>query len=312
MKPELLVLSPIFRPAIEKLERDYTIHKLWESEDRSALMRRIAPTVRGAITTGLHGFTREHVETLPNLEIIAVFGRGHDSLDMDAARARGIVVTNTRDRTAESAADLAVGLLLASMRRICEADRFVRRGDWEKAGTPLGHDVFDKTCGIVGFGEIGRAVAQRVQPLGMRVAYHGPRRKSDVAYGYYADLEALARASDCLVIACPLTDATRGTVNAPVLSALGAGGFLVNVARGAIVDQRAMIDALQNRTIAGAALDVFWDEPRVPSELLTLDNVVLTPHIGTTTREIREQRTEMLVANLRAHFAGAPVPNRVD
>lgn len=312
MKPELLLLSPIYRGAVEALERDYVVHRLSEAQDRAAFMRRVAPSIRGAVTTGLQGFTREQVEALPMLEIIAVFGRGHDSLDMEVARARRITVTNTRDRTAESVADLALGLLVAGMRRICEADRFVRRGHWDNKGAPLGTDMFGKMCGIVGFGAIGRAVAERVQPLGMRVGYHGPRQKSGVPYPYYADLELLARDADCLVIACPLMAATRGIVDARILSALGSGGYFVNVARGPIVDQAALIDALQSGKIAGAALDVFWDEPRVPPALLAMENVVLTPHIGTTTREIREQRTEMLLANLRAHFAGRPVPTPVE
>ena len=173
----------------------------------------------------------------------------------------------------------------------------------------MGRELGGKTCGIVGLGQIGRRVAQLAEAFGMSVRYHGPRRKEDAMWPYHADLEELARLSDCLVVTCPLTDATRGLIDTHILDALGPDGLLVNVARGPVVDELALISALREGRIAGAGLDVFWDEPRVPEELLAMDHVVLMPHMGSSTREVREERGKKLLANLRAHFAGEPVPN---
>ena len=172
-------------------------------------------------------------------------------------------------------------------------------------------DLRGKMCGIIGYGGIGSAVAKRVAAFGMAVCYHGPREKQGVAHPYYADLLKMAQVCDFLIVTCPETPATRGSVNAHVLDALGAQGFIVNVARGAIVDEAALIEALKDRRIAGAGLEVFWDEPRVPAALLTMENVVMTPHIGSSTREIREHRGATLLANLCAHFTGKAVPARL-
>ena len=218
-------------------------------------------------------------------------------------------MTNTPDAIAQSVADLGTGLMIAVMRRICETDRFLRAGLWHKGLPPLGRALSGKTCGIVGLGKIGLCMARRVEAFGMSVCYYGPRQKHDVAYGYYTDLEALAQRSDCLIITCQATPQTRNLVDARILDALGRDGFLINVARGAIVDEKALIAALKNAGIAGAGLDVYWDEPNVPSELIEMENVVLVPHIGSSTLEIREQRSRHLLANLAAHFSGAPVPN---
>jgi lactate dehydrogenase-like 2-hydroxyacid dehydrogenase len=312
MKPELLVIAPVHAPALDALSQHYTIHRLWQAQDRAAFLDSVAPRIRGLITPGAHGFAREHIEPLPKLEIVGVYGRGHAAMDLASARARDIVVANTPDRTVQSTADVAMGLILATMRRICAADRFVRAGLWETETVALGRDLAGKTCGIVGFGHIGAEVAKRAAVFDMSVAYHGLRKKPDVSHPYYGSLEALARETDCLVVTCLLTPETRGIVNAGVLEALGPDGFLVNVARGPIVEEAALIVALQEQKIAGAGLDVYWDEPRVPDALRSLDNVVLTPHIGTTTRDNRDERTAILLTNLRAHFAGEQVPNAVE
>lgn len=307
MNPEILVLAPIYEPVMAALAQDYSVRKLWEERDPQAYLARPQPAIRAAVTSGVAGFRGEQIANLPSLEIIACFGVAHGTLDLAAARARGIVVTNTPDASTGTVADLAIGLMLAVMRRIGEADRFVRAGAWERGPFPMGIALEGKLCGIVGLGKIGRAIATRAGACGMRIGYCGPRRKTDVAYLYYAELIELARAADCLVIACPERPETRNVINAAVLQALGNRGFLVNVARGSVVDERALIDALANKTIAGAALDVFADEPRVPPALAGLDNVVLTAHIGTSTQEIRAERGALLAANLRAHFAGKPV-----
>ena len=311
MTPEVLVLKPLYAPTLAALEREYVVHKAWEASDSDAFVRDIGAEVRGLVTTGLAGFTRSHVDACPKLEIVACFGSPRGTFDMQAAKARGIAVTTTPDVIAPSVADLAVGLMVSVMRRIAEGDRFVREGKWLAGSPPPGRDVVGSTCGIVGLGQIGLGVAKRAEACGMSVAYHGPSAKN-VAYRYYPDLLELATAADCLVVACPLTDKTRGSVDARVLAALGPDGFLVNVARGPVVDEQALVTALSGKRIAGAGLDVYWDEPAIPSALLALENVVLTPHVGSNTRELREERSRKLLANLEAHFAGRPVPHPYD
>jgi lactate dehydrogenase-like 2-hydroxyacid dehydrogenase len=305
-KTDLLLLRAVYEPAMLELEREFTVHKLWRAADPAQMLKEVGPRIRALVTPGIIGFTRAHVEALPKLEIIAMFG-GNPTLDIAPARERGIPVTNTPDSITEAVADLAIGLMVASMRRICECDRFVRSGKWPTTVPPVGREVRGKTCGIVGLGRIGAGVARRAEACGMTVRYQGPRRKPDVAYPHHEDVLSLARASDCLVVTCPSTPATRNLIDGKVLDALGPEGFLVNVARGAIIDEDALIAALTDKRIAGAGLDVYRDEPQVPAALLALDNVVLTPHVGSTTFEVREERKRKLLANLHAHFAGQPL-----
>jgi hydroxypyruvate reductase len=309
-KAEILLTVPIYAPALAELEREFSVHKLWTAKDASRFVEDTGANVRAVVTTGLLGCKREMMEKLPALELIACFGTPHGTVDHAAAAARKIVVTNTPDWISGAVAELAAGMAIALMRRIVENDRFVRAGRWLQGAPRAGNTVANKTCGIVGLGRIGRETAVRLEACGMTIAYQGPRRKPDVNYAYYADVESLARDSDCLVVTCPSTPETRNLIDASVLAALGASGFLVNVARAAIVEESALIDALKRNQIAGAALDVFWDEPRVPAAFLEMDNVVLLPHIGSTTEEIRVERGIKLMANLHAHFSGAPVPNR--
>jgi lactate dehydrogenase-like 2-hydroxyacid dehydrogenase len=308
MRPEILVVARLYPPALAALEREYTVHDLSRARDPEALMKEVAGRVRGAVTTGLIGLDRARMEALPQLEIIASFGTPNGTVDLAAAKARGIIVTKTPDSITELVAELAMGLAVAIMRRVGETDRFVRAGRWAAESPPMGTALLGKTCGIVALGRIGRGVGRRAEAFGMSVCYYGPHRKEDVSYPYYTDLEEMARRSDCLIVTCPLVAATRGLVTARILDALGPQGFLVNVARGPLVDQQALLAALAERRIAGAALDVFWDEPRVPEALWPLENVILTPHIGTATLDIREERGRKVLANLRAHFSGQPVP----
>jgi len=311
MKPEILVLVPIYAPTLAALERDYTVHKLWTARDPDALVKEVSVSVRGVVTTGSSGMSGGLIEALPRLEIIACFGTPHGTVDLALARGRGVTVTNTPDFITNDVADLAIGLMVAVMRRIPQADRFVRAGKWAAGLFSPGTGLGGKTCGIIGLGAIGRAIAKRAEAFGMSVCYHGPRRKEDTAYPYYPDLESLARESNCLVVACTAMPETRNLVNARILDALGPDGFLVNIARGSIVDEQALIAALREKRIAGAGLDVFWDEPGVPAELAAMEQAVLAPHIGSTTREIREERGSKLLENLRAHFAGQPVLNQI-
>ena len=310
MKPEILVLLPIFAPTLAALEQQYVVHKLWVVPDREAFLKEVAPRVRAVVTTGLAGCDIATMQALPKLEIIACFGSPRHTLDVAAARARGIVCTGTPDAITESVADLALGLMIDVMRRIAVSDRFIRAGRWEQELARPGNEVHGKRCGIVGFGAIGQGVARRVSGFDMTICYHGPHRKES-PYPYYSDLIGMAQAVDVLVVCCPLTPETRNLIDAKVLDALGHGngeGFLVNVARGPVVNEQALITALQEKRIAGAGLDVFWDEPHVPAALAAMENVVLAPHIGSSTQEVRVERGRKMLANLEAHFAGQAVP----
>ncbi len=304
MKPEIVVLKAIYEPTLAALERDFIVHKSYAATDALAFIRQHCGKVRAAISTTTTEVTRAHFTALPKLELLACYGPYFTLIDLAAAREHQIAVTHTPDSTAEPVADLAMGMIVAVMRRICEADCFVRSGAWPARVFPSGVEVRGKTCGIVGMGRIGREIAVRAASFGMPICYFGPRRKDDVTYPYFDNLENMARAVDCLIVTCALTPATHNLVDARILAALGADGFLVNIARGAIVDEPALIHALAHKTIAGAALDVFIDEPHVPAALMRMDNVVLAPHMGTSTREVREGRNEKLLHDVRAHFSG--------
>lgn len=309
-KPEVVILHRTYAPTIAELERRYTAHKLWLAAtpaEREAKLREIGPRVRGAVTTGLLGCDAATMDALPKLEIIASFGAPRTSLDIEAAKARGIICASTPDNITEAVADVALGLMIDLMRGITRGDRHIRAGGWEKELMAPGRDLRQKRCGIIGMGRIGQFIATRVEAFGMPVSYFGPRKK-DVPYPYYDDLQALAREADVLLVCCPLSAQTRGLVTAKVLDALGPNGFLINVARGAVVDEAALTIALKEKRIAGVGLDVFWDEPRVPQVFREFDNVVMSPHIGSHTLEVREERGRKVLANLEAHFAGKAVP----
>jgi hydroxypyruvate reductase len=305
-KPEIVLLKAIYEPTTAALERDFLLHKTFTASDPLAYIRQHCTQARAAISTTTTEVTRGHFEALPQLELLACYGPYVTLIDLVAAKEHRVTVTHTPDSTAEPVADLAMGMIVAVMRRLCEADRFVRSGAWPNRLFPSGVEVRGKTCGIVGMGRIGREIATRAAGFGMSISYFGPRRKDDLHYRYFDNLEHMARECDCLVVTCALTPATKNLVDARILAALGKNGFLVNVARGAIVDEAALVKALINKQIAGAALDVFVDEPHVPAALIPMDNVVLAPHMGTSTREMREGRSKKLLADVHAHFAGLP------
>ncbi|MBM3565101.1 MAG: 2-hydroxyacid dehydrogenase [Alphaproteobacteria bacterium] len=262
-------------------------------------------SIRGVVSWARLTVTREMMDCLPGLEIVAGFGVGYDRFDLQAAKEKGIVVTNTPDVLNDDVADIAMGLMIAASRRIAALDRFVRAGRWAAGEAPaMARKVTGKRLGIAGLGRIGRAIARRAQAFDMKIAYTGPRAYADVPYAYVSDLVALARESDFLMIACRADPATRHMVNAKVLAALGAKGILVNIARGSVVDEAALVRALKDGTLGGAGLDVFADEPRAPAELFALDNVVLTPHVASSTVETRTAMGDLVIANLESHFAG--------
>jgi lactate dehydrogenase-like 2-hydroxyacid dehydrogenase len=274
---------------------------------RGAFLERIGPNVCGVLTTGVAGIDAATAARLPRLEIVAVHGVGVDAIDFDALAPRAIAVTNTPDVLTDDVADLAVLLLMAASRRLPQLDRYVRAGAWEaKAPLQAGRSLRGKMAGIVGFGRIGQAVAARLDGFGMDIRYF-QRSSADSPYPRSASLLALAQESDFLVICAPGGEATRAMIDATVMEALGPEGTLVNIARGSLVDEGALVAALQQGRLGAAALDVFADEPRVPEALRDLGNVVLTPHVGSFTRETRTAMGRLAVDNLLAHFDGQPL-----
>jgi lactate dehydrogenase-like 2-hydroxyacid dehydrogenase len=311
MKPEVLVVVPLYPATLETLDRLFLAHRLWETADRGALLAQLRDRVRGIVTSGGAGADAALISALPRTEIIACFGVGYDAIDLVAARSRNIAVTNTPDVLTDDVADLAMGLIIDSARRVSRGDRFVRAGNWLNGGLELGTALSGRKLGIVGLGRIGLATARRAEAFAMRIAYHGPRRKPEAPYPYFADLVALARDSDILVLTLPGGVGTRHLVDADVLAALGAKGTLVNVSRGSVVDEAALVASLQNGALGAAALDVFENEPQVPAALMTMENVVLQPHQGSATHQTRAAMGQLVIDNLTAHFAGQALPTRV-
>ncbi len=287
MKPEVLVMGPMYAPTLEALEAKFATHKAWQADDRDALLAGLADRVTAVASTAARGVSAATMDRLPRLKLIAHFGVGVDAVDVEAAKARGIAVTNTPDVLTEDVADLAMGLLVATVRRIPQGDRFVREGRWPAGALPLTDTMQGKTLGILGLGRIGRAIARRAEAFNLRIAYQGPRRKADVPWPHFADPVALAREADFLVAACPGGASTRGLVSRAVIDALGPRGVFVNIARGSVADQPALVAALGEGRLGAAGLDVFADEPRVPQALLGLANVVLQPHVGSATHPTR-------------------------
>ena len=306
MKPDVLIVGPMYKPALDALDREFTTHKLWLAPDRKALLASCADRVRGIATTGFDGADAALIDALPKLEIISCFGVGYDAVDVEAAKRRRIIVTNTPGVLNDAVADLAIGLIIAAARRIPQGDRYVREGKWLREPQPLAQHVSGKRLGIIGLGRIGVDIARRALAFDMKIAYHSRRRVPDSPFAYYAQLVDLARNSDFLVAIVPGGDETRHLVGEEVMRALGPKGILVNVARGSVVDEKALIRCLQDGTLGAAALDVFEEEPKVPDALLSIDNVVLTPHVGSATPEARGAMGQLTVDNLVAHFAGKP------
>jgi lactate dehydrogenase-like 2-hydroxyacid dehydrogenase len=307
MKSEILIVGPMYPPTQARLETEFRAYRLWEAADRAAFLASVAERVRGVAVYALHGCPADIIEALPRLEIIACMGIGVDRIDTACARARGIAVTATPDVVTDDTADTALGLMLAVERRIVEGDRFARRGDWPKGEMPFGRSLRGRRLGIIGLGRIGRAIATRAAGFGMEIAYQGPRRKDDAPYRYVADPAALAEWAEILAVACPGGEATRHLVNRAVLDALGPRGTLINIARGSIVEEAALVAALQAGRLGGAGLDVYQDEPQIPEALFAMDNVVLSPHTGSATDDTRRAMGDLVVENLLAHFAGRPL-----
>lgn len=311
-KPDLLVIGPYPDFDMEVLEKDYNVLKLWEQADQIAFIQAHAASIHALGTRGDLGASKALIDQLPQLEIIACNGVGVDAIDFNTTRARGIKVTNTPDVLNDDVADLTLALMLGISRQIAKGDAFVRSGQWAGHGWPLQIKMSGKRLGLLGMGRIGQAIAKRAEAFSMPVAYHTRNKRSDVAYTYYEKLTDLARNSDYLVAILPGGAGTQNIVNAEVLKALGPKGIFVNVARGTIADEEALLKALENKSIAGAALDVYWNEPKINPRFFTLDNALLHPHGGSATLDTRKAMGQLVRDNLAAHFAGKPLLTQVE
>jgi lactate dehydrogenase-like 2-hydroxyacid dehydrogenase len=302
---DIIMTGPLMAYAADQLRARFTVHELWKADDRAALLRELGGKVRGVAGGGSHvKIDGALFDALPKLEIISNFGVGYDNVDAREAGKRGLVVTNTPDVLTDEVADLTLGLLLATVRQLPQVDRYLRAGKWLEKAYPLTTSLRTRKIGIVGLGRIGKAVAHRLEAFGLPISYHGRSRQADVSYRYYPSLVEMAADVDTLVSVAPGGAATHHMINAEVLKALGPNGILVNVGRGTVVDEQALVEALKSKAILSAGLDVFEDEPKVPAELIAMDHVVLLPHVGSASVHTREQMGQLLVDNLKSWFDG--------
>ena len=308
--------KPIIEEVLSKAP-NLRLHRAFAASDKEAFIEKIAPTVRAIAAVAGHGpVDSALMSRFPKLEIVSSFGVGYDHIDAKWAGQHGIVVTNTPDVLNEEVADTALGLLLCTVRHLPQAERYLRAGNWPKHGDyQLTPSLRDRTAGIVGMGRIGKAIARRLDAMKVPVVYHARRPAADVPYKHYPNLVEMARDADLLIVITPGGAATRHLVNAEVLQALGPNGILINVARGSVVDEEALIRALKDKTILAAGLDVFANEPKVPQDLIDMDNVVLLPHVGSASHATRRAMDELVANNIVSWFAGkgplTPVPETV-
>jgi len=303
---DLILTGPLLGSATKALENEFKVLRMWEAGDLDIFLHD-CKTVRFLASAGNIQIDRAMIDQLPALEIISNYGVGIDTIDLDAARARKIGVTNTPDVLNDAVAEHALALMLAACRRVVDADAFVRAGKWLDGPYPFTGELTGAKIGILGLGRIGKEIARRCQAFKMQVVYHGRHEQKFEPFPYYADLEHMAREVDWLIAVVPGDTGTEGLVSRKVLQALGPKGVLVNLGRGSLVDEKALLDLLKTGALGGAALDVFADEPRVSPEFRSLHNVVLSPHQGSATIKTRWAMGDLFVRNLLAHRDGNPL-----
>jgi lactate dehydrogenase-like 2-hydroxyacid dehydrogenase len=312
-KADVVMFGP--KPIIEEAltKAGLQLHKAWAAPDQDAFIASIAPRVRAIAAVAGHGpVDGALMARFPKLEIVSSFGVGYDHIDAKWAGQHGVIVTNTPDVLNEEVADTALGLLLATVRHLPQAEKYLRAGNWPKHGDyQLTPSLRDRTVGIVGMGRIGKAIARRLDAMKVPVVYHS-RRPADVPYKHYPNILDMARDVTVMIVITPGGAATKNLVNADVLKSLGPEGILINVARGSVVDEAALIKALKDKTILSAGLDVFANEPKVPQELIDMEHVVLLPHVGSASHATRRAMDELVANNIISWFAGkgalTPVP----
>jgi lactate dehydrogenase-like 2-hydroxyacid dehydrogenase len=309
-KPALLSTGPMMPLITDQIEAAFDVHWMNKAADVEALIRSVGPKVEAACTGSHTGVKMDDglLARLPGLKVISNFGVGYDTIDVPGAAKRGIVITNTPDVLNEEVADTALGLLITTVRELSRAEAYMRSGRWASDGdyrlTP--GSLRDRRIGLMGMGRIGKAIAKRLAAFGMPISYYARNKQPDVAYPYYSNLVALARDVDILMAILPGGPATQNLVNAEVLAALGPRGIFINMARGSVVDEAALLAALKNKTILSAGLDVFWNEPNVNPEFLKLENATILPHVGSASHYTRDQMGQLVVDNLVAYLDRKP------
>ena len=306
-KPDVLVMGAYPQADLDALDAAFSVHRYWEAADKPAFLAALAPKIEAIATRGDLGVSNDVVKALPKLKIISVYGVGLDAVDLTLARERGVAVTSTPNVLNDDVADLALGLMLAVARRIPAGEAHVRSGAWATQSFPLVTKMSGKRLGILGLGSIGKAIAKRAQGFDMAISYHGRTKQTDLPFTYYPTAAELAENSDFLVAIVTGGAGTAKLVNAEVLKALGPKGYFINVARGSVADEEALLAALESRSIAGAGLDVYLNEPKIDPRFSKLDNVVLQPHQGSGTVETRAVMAALVRNNIAAHFAGKPL-----
>lgn len=311
-KIDLLQTGPLPPFAEEQIDKLFSVHRLHKASDRDAMLKEIAPRIRAVASFGAVPVTADFMQRLPKLEIVGSMGVGYDSVDAKWAGEHGIVVTNTPGVLDEEVADTTLALLINTVRQIPQSERYLRAGKWLEKPFPLSPTLRGRTIGIIGMGRIGKAIARRVEAMDLKVVYHSRRPAAGVSYRHYPKLVDMARDADVLIAIVPGGAETKHMVNREVLEALGPEGVFINVARGSVVDEQALIEALRNKKIYSAGLDVFAEEPRVPPELIAMDHVVLVPHVGSASVHTRRAMAQLVVDNLKSWSEGkgplTPVP----
>jgi lactate dehydrogenase-like 2-hydroxyacid dehydrogenase len=308
----VLMPTPTMPLIVEGLASAFTLHKLWEQSDPDAYLAANAGSIRAIAGGAKKRMDGDWLGRFGKLEFVSNFGVGYDGVDAAWCGQNGVIVSNTPDVLTDEVADLAIGLLLSTLRQLPQADAYLRRGEWLKAPFPLTATLRGRKVGILGLGRIGKAIGKRLEGFGVEVSYHGRNPQADVAYRYFASLREMAAAVDVLLSVAPGGAATNKIINADVLKALGPEGILINVGRGTVVDEAALVEALRAGTILSAGLDVFEDEPRVPQALIDMPHVVLLPHVGSASHHTRRLMGQLVVDNLVSWFSGkgpiTPVP----
>ena len=307
-KPAILMTGPMMAMIMDQLDEAFDVTRLWTSDDKQAALQAVAAQIEGIATAGHAPVDSAFMQQCPKLKIVANFGVGYDTVDAAWAGDNGIIVTNTPDVLSDEVADTTIGLTLMTTRELGRAEQYLRAGEWVRSGNyPLTNaSMQNRTFGIVGLGRIGKAIAKRIEGFGRPIAYFGRNRQDNVGYRYYDNLGEMAGAVDTLIVITPGGPATANLINAEVLAALGTRGILINVSRGSVVDEPALIKALQDGTIYAAGLDVFANEPQVPDELLAMPNVVVLPHVASASVHTRNQMGQLVVDNMKSLIAGTP------
>lgn len=306
-KPDVVLIGPLKPLVVRGLEAVCAVHKAAEAKDRQAFYAANIGVSAIAICAPVEKLSEAFLSRFPKLQIVSSFGVGYDHIDAKWAGAHGVTVTNTPEVLTEEVADTALGLLLCTVRELPQAERYLRAGKWpEKSFHLTKATLRNRKVGMVGMGAIGQAIARRLDAFGVPVVYHTRTKRPELAYRHYPNLIDMARDVDTLMVIVPGGASTRNMINAEILDALGPDGVVINMARGSVIDEPALIKALADRRIMAAGLDVFAEEPQVPAELIAMDNVVLLPHVGSASVHTRDKMDQLVVDNIAAWAAGEP------